>query len=140
MSFARLFSAAAVFLVASCGAQSPNQAKADTFAGFWSQFRRAVAEKDNNKLASLAAFPFQTRGVNDSDPVENHDKAWFTRNIDRLLDQDSGLSAEPENMRAYIGKKTVVLAQPPEGPVRVANFVFKKIGGKWLFAFSYVED
>lgn len=50
------------------------------------------------------------------------------------------MSAEPEKMRVYIAKKTVVQAQPPDGPVRVANFVFKKIGGKWLFAFAYVED
>ncbi|MBZ5617607.1 MAG: hypothetical protein LAQ69_02560 [Acidobacteriia bacterium] len=72
--------------------------------------------------------------------MENRDKTWLVQNIDRLLDQDSGMSAEPEKMRVYIAKKTVVQAQPPDGPVRVANFVFKKIGGKWLFAFAYVED
>jgi hypothetical protein len=116
---------------------------AQGFASFWSAFRDAALAGNTDTVASMAAFPFTTRGTLDSDPVKTYDRAAFIKIFDRLLDQDPGLSRAPDTMRHLIERtKTVNSKAFGDGgeTARIGVFVFQKIGGQWRFTRAYVEE
>jgi hypothetical protein len=123
----------------------PESRAAQTFQEFWSEFRGAVKADDKDKIASLTAFPFETRGGDDSDPVKKHDKASFLKILDRLLDSDSGV-ARKDKMRSLIDRKAEISSKDfgygseSDGECRVGSFVFKKRNGKWAFTSAFLEE
>lgn len=119
------------------------EAPLEGFQKFWSGFRQGVLAGDKDKVASLAAFPFKTRGILDSDPVKAYDRASFLRLFDQLLDQDPGLSREPETMRRLIERTTTVTDKvlgTGGQTARVGVFTFQRMNGRWRFTMAYLEE
>jgi len=115
----------------------------EQFQTFWIEFRAAVARNDAEKLASLTAFPFQTRGVGDAFPAQTHDRASFLRILDRLLAQDAGMRAGPETMRQFIERSPSVTERNlgAEGrSARMGTFEFTQSDGKWRFTRAFLEE
>ena len=111
-----------------------------TIEEFWGAFRKAVASKDHNALATLCEFPFKTRGPLDRDPVVDRDRAAFLGMIDRLLNQDPGLRPEPETMRDLIGRTAVLRPSSDGSSARLGAFVFGRIQGRWRFTMAYLDE
>jgi hypothetical protein len=125
--------------------QTINIAAVEEFQKFWSEFRTAALVNDKAKIASMAQFPFRTRGTDDSDPIMKHNKKAFFRIWDRLLAQDPGLSPEPDTTRRLLERKTSITSQDvtisgKRSSARVGNLVFTKVQGKWLFTFAYLDE
>ncbi len=117
------------------------QASAD-FKIFWQSFRKAVLEDNRNELMGLTNFPFETRGVLDSDPVLKHDQKWFLTHWPELIAIDPGLRPTEDSMRQLI-ERTVDVSRkenPVEGWARVGDFEFKKLRGRWRFVHAYFEE
>jgi len=115
----------------------------EEFQVFWTNFRAAVLADRTDQVAEHTAFPFKTRGPVDSDPIVTHTKESFLKNFAKWINMDVGLSKEPESMRQYIERKTTVTVKDVSANgvgARVANFVFNKARGRWLFTMAYVEE
>jgi hypothetical protein len=125
-----------------CAPQEARQNRQLDVQAFWSAFRGAVLTGDKNATASLAEFPFKTRGTLDNDPVMTIDKDSFIEMLDRILDQDPGLRQEPETMRELIRRTAAVPQESIENETmfRIGLFLFKKIRGKWRFVQAYIEE
>jgi hypothetical protein len=127
----------------SCPQQTGRESPVGSFQKFWSDFREAALTGNKDKIASLAEFPFQTRGILDSDPLQMHDRASFLSLFDRLLSQDPGLSREPQTMRSLLERTRSVTGKALDSggdTARIGAFVFQRIGGRWRFTRAYIED
>ena len=113
------------------------------FQSFWSVFREAVLAGNKSRVADLTQFPFQTRGILDSDPIRNHDRIMFVRLFDRLLAQDPGLSPQSETMRALVKRTKTVngkVLNDGGATARIGTFVFQRNHGEWYFTLAYIEE
>jgi len=122
-------------------AQVPTKPAAHAeFAGFWADFRAAALANDAAGVASLTRFPFMTRGPLDRDPLKRHDAAAFGILLRQLLNQDPGLTREPQTMTDLIRRKETASAADVQGNrARVGQFIFEKIDGTWMFTQAYIE-
>jgi len=122
----------------------PTQAEtaAKDFQAFWTEFRQAIMASDKEKVASMTRFPFKTRGTMDSDPVKKRAKESFLNILDKLLQSDPGLSAEPDTMRQLIGRQATVTSKEvtTKSFARVGDFVFEKAQGKWMFTMAFIDE
>lgn len=112
------------------------------FQSFWQLFRAAVLSDQIDSIIAMTAFPFQSRGRDDRDPIIRHGKREFVRLLPRLLASDPGdPRVQPDQMRLLIQRKVTVDGQDFAGPsrMRIGNFVFEKTNGKWRFVFAYYE-
>ena len=134
----------ALLVPISCAQSPTKRSSGEEFQKFWSDFRAAALAKDTEKIVSMTNFPFKTKGILDSDPVAAHDASSFGKLLPKLLQQDVGKSREPEPMLRFMERKANVtakdLGQPGANNVRVGQFVFQKVQGRWLFAQAYVEE
>lgn len=136
----------AVLLLVSC-TEAPVPPKPATpleqFQAYWTEFRAAALRNDGDKLASMTAFPFRTRGADDDSPTATHDRASFLLILDRLLDQDAGMRAEPETMRQFIDRNPTVMERnlgSGGNSARVGTFEFAQSDGKWQFTRAFLEE
>lgn len=111
------------------------------FKDFWKAFRSAALRGDMKALSSMIAVPFV---VEDSLDTRKRldDVSAVLELMPSLLDQDVGLSAEPESMRRYIERLQEPNGMIPgsvEGRVRIGQFQFRRIGGRWMFVSAYLE-
>jgi len=114
----------------------------DGFQKFWSEFRSAVMSGDKAKVSRLTRFPFETRGPLDDDPVIGHDRQWFLKAYEELMDMDTGLTREPGAMRLLIKNTPTITSKDAvrRDWARVGDFEFERIDGKWWFNFAFVEE
>lgn len=121
---------------------SPDDKASADFQIFWQSFRKAALEDNRNELVRLSNFPFETRGVLDTDPVIKHDRKWFLRNWPKLIAIDPGLLSTEDSMRQLIERTVEVTRKenPVEGGARVGDFEFKKLRGGWRFVHAYFEE
>jgi hypothetical protein len=127
----------------SCAQQVRQKAPLETFQKFWSEFRDAVLAENKTLVASMTKFPFTTRGTLDSDPVKTLDRASFLDSFTQLLDQDPGLSRQPDTMRRLIERTQSVSSKhlgDGDQTARVGQFVFRRTGEQWLFTLAYIEE
>jgi hypothetical protein len=135
-----------LFVALSPGSSFARPAQADTaakeFQSFWTEFRQAIMANDKEKVASMTRFPFKTRGTMDSDPVKKRAKESFLNILDKLLQTDPGLSAEPGTMRQLIERQATVTSKEvtTQNFARVGDFVFEKAQGKWLFTMAFWDE
>ena len=127
-------------VVAGCSAAS---APAEDFPTFWSAFRAAALADKVDQLASLARFPVEVRGPNDTDPVVTQGREAFAETFTQVLKQDSGARPEPESVRQFL-ERTPEVGQgdvEPDGrAARVGDFVFERIGDRWLLVRVYLDN
>ena len=123
--------------------QTGAETEAKDFQAFWTEFRQAIKANDKDKVVSMTRFPFKTRGETDSDPVKTHTKESFLKIWDEMLKADPGLSPETDTMRRFVERKATITSKDlgsGKGSVRIGNFVFEKVQGKWLFTMAYLDD
>jgi len=113
---------------------------------FWHSFRQAVLEENYAKISSMTRFPFPVRGPDDSDPVKLHDQKSFLQALKKLLSQPVSLVSD----RAIVTKTMIEVIRSkmklaradylnPE-TIRIHQFQFRHIEGRWLFTRAYLED
>jgi hypothetical protein len=119
------------------GCSNPAPEPAPSFETFWMEFRTAALARDAARIVPLTRFPFETKGVLD-DAAKQNDETAFRALFPRLLEQDVGLSAEPESMLNYMQRNAKVTAG--EDRVRVGQFVFEKVQNRWMFVSAYLEE
>jgi hypothetical protein len=148
MQMPRILNLGLVFLSLTCCVFAQQEKSNDTenIHKFWTEFRTAILNKDNGKVASLTNFPFEVRGPDDSDPVVYHNEKGFFRILDDILDQPvyqiNGTNINVTSMRDIIKNKPDVFDSDllSDDLVRVELFTFKKVQKKWLFNKAYFEE
>ena len=111
------------------------------FRDFWKAFRSAALHGDMKALSPMIAIPFIVEDSLDTQKRLDEVSAVLEL-MPSLLDQDVGLSAEPESMRRYIERLREPSGTIPgsvEGRVRIGQFLFRRIGGRWMFVGAYLE-
>ena len=124
-------------------AQTTGNRSTEDFGKFWADFRAAALANDLDRVVAMTQIPFRTKGLLDEDPEGIYDAAGFRKLWPDLLEQDPGLSPEPETMARFIERKRELGTQdlePGGSRARVGQFVFEKVGAKWLFTQAYVEE
>ncbi len=116
----------------------PNDAADQSFVDFWQDFRRAALEIDVARVLSMTQLPFVTQGALDSDPSTKHDAESFRSIFPKLLQQDVGLSAQPEPMIEYLRRSTAPSVEGEEASV--GQFRFERIKGRWRLVSAYLEE
>lgn len=113
---------------------------------FWKSFRRSVLTGKTVDIASMARFPFEVRGVDDSDPVKRYSRQKFPLVFNQVLSQHvfvmSGKEIVEKTMLQVIKEKTDLTASDFATPdfFTVELFSFHLIKGRWLFTRAYLED
>jgi hypothetical protein len=114
----------------------------DAFPAFWQAFRAAALAGDNDALSPMIAVPFIVEDTTDAQ-TRLDEVAAVLDLMPALLEQDVGLSAEPESMRDYIerqGEATDAMLEPGGEQARIGQFLFERTGGHWMFAGAYLEQ
>ena len=120
------------------GSARPNDAAEQSFVDFWQDFRSAALENDVARVLSMTQLPFVTQGALDSDPSTAHDADSFRLIFPKLLQQDVGLSAQPEPMLEYLRRSTAPSVEGEQASV--GQFRFAKIKGRWRLVSAYLEE
>jgi hypothetical protein len=140
--FHRFSVVALLFLFTSCAGA------AEELRPFWDQFRQAVENNDQSKVAELTQFPLETRGPDDSDPVVPVSRVEFLTTIyDKAMGQfqDSvvvGGQRIDKNLKDAIVEKTALTAkdQPSADFAFILAMQFNRIGGHWKLGRIYLEE
>jgi len=113
---------------------------------FWSEFRGAVINYKFDKVVSLTHFPFEIKGLDEYQPPEYHGRKGFRRNYERIL--VTPFVVEPGdklllgNMLKLVQKKTKLTRKDylTADIIRIEQFEFERIKGRWFFTRAYVEE
>ncbi|MBE7439391.1 MAG: hypothetical protein HS115_13105 [Spirochaetales bacterium] len=106
---------------------------------FYNAFRRAAIDGDVSRLTALTAFPFQTRGELDHDPIQYHNAEQFAVLVERILSERN-----VDNTKTV---RDVLIHYPRIAPgdyqgssesFRIENLVFERRRGRWQFTFAYL--
>jgi hypothetical protein len=113
---------------------------------FWRDFRKAILTQNNTQIISMTRFPLTVRGVSDNDPVKHVGKKAFIGVFRKILVQAvtvvSGDKFVTETMLDILQKKEQL--QPRDyltkEQIRVEQFLFQRINGRWLLTTAYLEE
>lgn len=140
---ARQVSAAGALLLALVAGCSTSEAGAG-LDPFWSEFRRALRDGDEQAIVSLTRFPFELRGVVDGAPVESLAREEFLVVLERLLDQlvylPDGGGIVSRSMSDLIRGASTPPALDPSGTARFQQFEFERVDGDWRFTRAFLEE
>ena len=124
----------------SCSAKPPPS----DFQSFWSIFRAASLANDYTTLITLTKFPLEVKGVDDSVPVKKYEKAQLNTIFPKLLSQPVFLPKDNDvvetTLRETLTKTEKVEYKPTDKEIRVEQFQFQFIDGKWLLVRAYLEE
>jgi len=127
--------------VAFAVAKSADATDLVSFRAFWAEFRAAALSDDFDRLTEMTALPLVVEDALDTETTVD-DPAAVADLLPDLLEQDAGLSAEPESMRAYVRDHAEAVPSDldPDGQsARVGQFVFEFRDGRWLLTRAYLE-
>jgi len=131
-----------IFLMASisCNAESPQS----DFQSFWNKFRAASLANDYTTLATLTKLPLEVKGVDDSVPIRKYEKAQLNTIFPKLMSQPVLLPKDNDvvetNLREILNKTEKVEYNNTDKEIRVEQFQFQLINGKWFFVKAYLEE
>lgn len=118
------------------------QQKDNGFLSFWTNFRTAVLQSDAKALDSLTLFPLVIKGTLDSDPVKKTGPKNFPVVLKKCLAQPninySGTVADV--IKATTTFSAREYTDMRNNMMRVEDFEFKKIKGKWLLYLIYIDS
>ena len=124
----------------SCTAESPQS----DFQPFWNKFRAASLANDYATLATLTKFPLEVKGVDDSIPIRKYEKAQLNTIFPKLMSQPVLLPKDNDvvekNLREVLTKTEKVEYNNTDKEIRVEQFQFQLINGKWLLVRAYLEE
>jgi len=113
---------------------------------FWQVFRQAVLDNNTEHIASMTRFPFEVRGVDDSNPIHNYDRKHFAPIWKKLLVQPELLPLHgkivSKTMLELIKEKKTLAPKDflKSDFIRVYDFEFELIKGHWQFTRAYLEE
>jgi hypothetical protein len=113
---------------------------------FWAEFRQAVLADDMDKIARVTRFPFEVRGPDDSNPIEQYDQAGFQDVYRRLMAQPVYLPLSgviiAKSMRELIAEQKTLAAddQTTADTFHFHQFEFELSKGRWQFVRAYLEE
>jgi hypothetical protein len=134
------------FIIAITICFCPAYANTETSDIFWRQFRQAVTDNNVNQLLTLTKFPFEVRGVDDSNPIQNLGKKNFKTFFKRLIGQKvlipaNGTIVEKSMQQLIFEKKTLKKEDCLTSEIiRVYQFEFQNTDGQWFFIRAYLEE
>ena len=124
----------------SCSAESPQS----DFQPFWNKFRAASLANDYATLATLTKFPLEVKGVDDSVAVKKYQKEQLNTIFPKLISQPVFLPKDNDvvetNLREVLTKTEKVEYKTTDKEIRVEQFQFQLIDGKWLLVRAYLEE
>ena len=124
----------------SCSAESPQS----DFQPFWSKFRAASLANDYATLATLTKFPLEVKGVDDSVAVKKYQKEQLNTIFPKLISQTVFLPKDNDvvetKLREVLTKTEKVEYKTTDKEIRVEQFQFQLINGKWLLVRAYLEE
>lgn len=91
----------------------------------------------------MTQFPLIVRGSLDGDPERKINAQALRKLIPRLLKEDAGLSTTPESVRDYVKRfenPPAKSVDPGGASAHVASFEFDRVGGRWLFTRTYMDE
>lgn len=113
---------------------------------FWSSFRTAVLNNDDKAIRSMAKFPFEVRGVADSDPIRSYTAKEFPTVFRQILSQTEyvpeGEKLVPITVHGVIYRTKKLRAADVVTPdfFRISQLVFQRVKGKWHCTGGYLEE
>ncbi|MFK5969617.1 MAG: hypothetical protein QM487_05785 [Candidatus Marithrix sp.] len=108
---------------------------------FWTGFRTAVLNDDQDKIVANTNFPFKTRGDLDSDPEREYNEVEFLKLYKTIFNQFD--RRYQKTVKKVIEEKELLLPKNLHGSkkIRIENLVFRKqADDNWLFTFAYVSE
>lgn len=124
-----LLSVFSIVVAMTLHARSEEAAKGQSFAGFWTQFKAAVAKNDKEAVASMTKFPVEIG--------ENVSKAAFLKSYPEFFSR---------KVQACFAKAKPVADKNPQGGTTYSVFcgeeifLFEQVGGKFLFTGIGMND
>jgi hypothetical protein len=145
----QIFILTATLLTISCGENGKQKTEqiptivetkylADTtkfFIEFWQTLRQAIINNDTNKIIASTAFPFETRGPQDSDPIINYERKNFIRMFTAFLKQPGYLETELDDIKKTLQPDTTYINNTW---ARVGDLEFNNRNGQWKLTFAYL--
>jgi len=114
------------------------------FQPFWNKFRAASLANDYATLATLTKFPLEVKGVDDTVPDEKYKKEQLNTIFPKLMSQPVFLPKDNDvvetNLREALTKTEKVEYKNTDKEIRVEQFQFQLINGKWLLVRAYLEE
>jgi hypothetical protein len=113
---------------------------------FWTSFREAVLEGNVPIVAKKTRFPFEVRGVSDTDPVRHFNRKEFPNVLRQVTSQKIVVQTksgfEWQTMLDVIKKKKHIDAADLLTPdiFTVELFQFKRLKNHWTFTRAYLEE
>lgn len=135
----RLMLAFAVVVSCSCTA-SPD----GDFQTFWTEFRRASLAGDLAAIEKMSKMPLEVRGVDDSIPARMCDAKELAKVYPALLAQTiyryQGDEVTESSLRDVLEQTPSVASHAGEQDVRVEQFEFGRVDGRWRLVRAYLEE
>jgi len=117
-----------------------------SFGAFWRAFQQAVRSNDIGAINGMTRFPLPVHGQTDADRVRRVNEKQTAAQLPKWLAQDSGLSEQPETMRALILRMDAagIVSRGPnrgvtERSVRLGSFLFEREADRWRLTRVYEE-
>ena len=126
----------------SLAAAADAKACPDTAKRYWEEFRASVLRGDVTAIANASHFPFEIRGLDDSE--QRHvDRKEFVRLFPALLKQDPGLSPTLTTMKSMVKVSTRLSPSFCDSygkEFRVGDWVFHLTPDGWRFVQAFVDE
>jgi hypothetical protein len=114
------------------------------FQSYWTKFRAASLALDYTTLATLTKFPLEVKGVDDSIPIKKYEKAQLNTIFSKLISQPvfqyKGNDVIETTLKELVAKQEKVEYKATDAQIRVEQFEFQLINGKWLLVRAYLEE
>jgi hypothetical protein len=113
---------------------------------FWTSFRQAVLDGNVPTVVKKTRFPFEVRGVSDSDPVHHFNRKDFPGVLRQVTSQKIVVQTksgfEWQTMRDVVKKKEHIDAADLLTPdmFTVELFQFQRLKNHWCFTRAYLEE
>lgn len=114
------------------------------FQVYWGKFRAASLTSDYFALANLTKFPLEVKGVDDSSPVlvfgKNELDKIFPKLMAQTIYQYKGENLIETTLKDVLLKTEKVVFNADDTNIRIEQFEFKLINGKWFLIRAYLEE
>lgn len=114
------------------------------FQLFWDKFRTASLTHDYPTLVKLIYFPLEIKGITDDTPVEKYGAdtlpQLFPKLMSQLVMQYEGNELIETTLEDIIRKKIKVSVAKGDKHIRIEEFQFTLINGKWYLTEAYLQE
>ncbi|RYG46687.1 MAG: hypothetical protein EOO01_15845 [Chitinophagaceae bacterium] len=95
-------------------------------------------------MADLTKLPLEVKGVDDSEPVVHYGSdelnTIFPKLLSQVVYQSNGDDLLETTMGEIVKKMEKVTYDPKATSIRIEQFQFNVVNGKWLLVRAYLEE